>query len=95
MGVCVFVWYVWVYVRVSDCVCAYMCNCICVLACTYVCDCISVLDMSACVGKFVQQKKGCPFTLSVVIASDRHQDDFIGILKFALFMGPAVCIIKN
>lgn len=76
--------YMWIHVQLDICTCIYVCF--------HICTCVCVC---AHVGKSVQQNvwKGCSFTLSVVIVSDGHQDDFISILEFALFKGPTVCII--
>lgn len=56
----------------------------------YVCACISVLVYVCTYGQICKAEylEGSSFTLSVVIASGRHQGDFISFLEFALFKGP-------
>lgn len=73
-----------------------MCGCVltyvsaCALVYMYVCACISVLVYVCTYGQICKAEylEGRFFTLSVVIASGRHQGDFISFLEFALFKGP-------
>lgn len=75
-----------------------MCGCVftyvsaCALVYMYMCACISVLVCVCTYGQICKAEylEGGSFTLSVVIASGRHQGDFIRFLEFALFKGPTV-----